>query len=126
MKKPRNYKIRIKNLNLKETFFLEYGESPAAVFAKYQTILRSYGYIKVISSPARAISSNTTSLPRTYIFYPKDRREKERKAYRKLHPVRSRFNSSGLRVRYGNPFATNISRNHEYDVTVEITYIGAK
>lgn len=68
----RNFKVRIKNLNLKQTFWLVQGESIFEVLQRFQKIILPLGYH--LSS-----HKNPTANSRTYIFYPDAVRRQQRK-----------------------------------------------
>lgn len=114
----RNFKVRIKNLNLKETFALVHSPSEHALYAKYDALLRRQGFIML----DHKISGKNT---KTYIYYPSLLEQKYRRSRRAL-----------MRTKTGKPKARKPSRilprrprgsiswrKPEFEVLLEITML---
>lgn len=118
----RNFKVRIKNLNLKETFLLVHSPNEHDLYIKYDAMLTKQGFTMVDHGSG---GKNTKS----YVYYPYNLELKHRKEQRAKH-----------RTKTGKPRARRLSigrigprprpamrraqwRKPEFEVTLEITML---
>ena len=111
----RNFKVRIKNLNLKETFLLVHSPNEHDLYLKYDSMLTKQGFTLVDHGSG---GKNTKS----YTYYPinlevKHRKEQRAKNRTKTGKPRARRPGIG-RIR---PLRRSKWRKPEFEVLLEIT-----
>jgi len=118
----RNFKVRIKNINLKETFLLVHSPSEHELYDRFSKMLEKQGLTMVDHN---VLSGKNT---KTYVFYPynlelkhrKEQRAKNRTKTGKPRVQRRLVNSSGG-LRRIRPMRRVSWRKPEFEVLLEVT-----
>jgi hypothetical protein len=115
----RNFKVRLKNINLKETFSLEHSPSEHDIYAKYDKLLNKQGF--------SLVTHETNGKTKTYSYYPINLEEKRRKEVRAKNRTKTgkpRRSSRLLRPGRIGPRRPRVDwRKPEFMVTLEITML---
>lgn len=117
----RNFKVRLKNINLKETFALEHAANEYDLYARYDRMLTKQGLTLVTHNSS---GKNT----KTYIYYPANleiKHRKEQRAKLRTKSGKAKVRRLGVgRIRPLRPLRrASPWRKPEFEVLLEITML---